>query len=424
MAMADASLSDVRQVPSPRTARRAKRFHGRLKIDATFCPADSRRRLRHRPVGSPHRRHQGRERRSAVRADQLRSPRRSGRQLATNVIVQQVLLRRSRHARAREQRPAAHPPRHPHDRRLGHRRRLLRHARGRRALLPRADLALPAPARRVQLARLVQRRPVPPVRRHRRQVQLALGPARPTTSSSPRTRTSIRKARPASSSASTTTWKTSWSSPAARPCCSSSARGTGTDLSTLRSHREKLAGGGKPSRPAVVHAGLRPDRRGREERRQDPPRRQDAVASRSGIRTSWSSSSASGRKRRRPACLIEKGGYESNFNGEAYSSILFQNANLSVRVTDEFMQAVEKDETWTTHWVTDPKQRRPHLPGPRRAATAWPTAPGTAATPACSTTRRSTTGTPAPTAAASTPAIRAASTCSSTTRPATWPAST
>ena len=38
--------------------------------------------------------------------------------------------------------------------------------------------------------------------------------------------------------------------------------------------------------------------------------------------------------------LIEKGGYEANFNGEAYSSILFQNANLSVRVTDEFMETV------------------------------------------------------------------------------------
>ena len=35
--------------------------------------------------------------------------------------------------------------------------------------------------------------------------------------------------------------------------------------------------------------------------------------------------------------LIEKG-YEANFNGEAYSSVIFQNANLSVRVTDDFMQ--------------------------------------------------------------------------------------
>ena len=53
--------------------------------------------------------------------------------------------------------------------------------------------------------------------------------------------------------------------------------GTGTDLSTLRSHREKLSGGGKPLGAAVVHAGVRPDRGGGQERRQDPPGRQDAV---------------------------------------------------------------------------------------------------------------------------------------------------
>jgi ribonucleoside-diphosphate reductase alpha chain len=57
--------------------------------------------------------------------------------------------------------------------------------------------------------------------------------------------------------------------------------------------------------------------------------------------------------------LIEKGGYDSNFNGEAYSSILFQNANLSVRVTDDFMEAADRDDTWTTRWVTDSSKAGP-----------------------------------------------------------------
>src|SRR5207244_7820878 len=60
--------------------------------------------------------------------------------------------------------------------------------------------------------------------------------------------------------------------------------------------------------------------------------------------------------------LIEKGGYESNFNGEAYSSIMFQNANLSVRVTDEFMEAVTADKPWATHWVTEPSHPGPSWP--------------------------------------------------------------
>ena len=48
--------------------------------------------------------------------------------------------------------------------------------------------------------------------------------------------------------------------------------------------------------------------------------------------------------------LIEAG-YDPSFTGEAYGSVFFQNANHSVRVTDEFMQAVVDDKDWTTHAV-------------------------------------------------------------------------
>ena len=50
--------------------------------------------------------------------------------------------------------------------------------------------------------------------------------------------------------------------------------------------------------------------------------------------------------------LIEQG-YDPSFTGEAYGSVFFQNANHSVRVTDEFMNAVVNDGEWTTHAVVD-----------------------------------------------------------------------
>ncbi|MCH2113539.1 MAG: vitamin B12-dependent ribonucleotide reductase [Pirellulales bacterium] len=150
--------------------------------------------------------------------------------------------------------------------------------------------------------------------------------------------------------------------------------GTGTDLSTLRSQREKLSGGGHPSGPlsfmrvydqiaAVVKSGGKTRRAAKMQSLKiwHP----DVMEF---IECKW-------KEEQKAHVLIQKGGYEANFNGEAYSSIMFQNANLSVRVTDDFMQAVEKGEDWTTHWVTDKNVEGPTYPAAemldRMADCAW-----------------------------------------------------
>ena len=71
------------------------------------------------------------------------------------------------------------------------------------------------------------------------------------------------------------------------------------------------------------------------------------------------------------------------------------------------MQAVEADQPWTTHWVTDPSKAGPDATRPATCSPHGRVRPGTAAIRACSTTRRSTAGTPARTRAGSTPPTRA-----------------
>jgi len=133
--------------------------------------------------------------------------------------------------------------------------------------------------------------------------------------------------------------------------------GTGTDLSPLRSFREKLSGGGKPSGPlsfmrvydqiaAVVKSGGKTRR---------AAKMQSLKVSHPDI---FEFIEAKRSEETKAQALIRQG-YDANFNGEAYGSVLFQNANFSVRVTDAFMQAVEADDDWHTHWVTEPSREGP-----------------------------------------------------------------
>jgi ribonucleoside-diphosphate reductase alpha chain len=129
--------------------------------------------------------------------------------------------------------------------------------------------------------------------------------------------------------------------------------GTGTDLSTLRSSREKLAGGGRPSGPlsfmrvydqiaAVVKSGGKTRR---------AAKMQSLMVTHPDIREFITCKTEEEKK----AWALIDAGYGGPYNSEAYGSVMFQNSNLSVRVTDEFMQAVEKDEEWQTYAVTTGK---------------------------------------------------------------------
>jgi ribonucleoside-diphosphate reductase alpha chain len=125
--------------------------------------------------------------------------------------------------------------------------------------------------------------------------------------------------------------------------------GTGTNLSSIRSSREFLQGGGTASGPVSFMRGF------------------DAFAGviKSGGKTRraakmvildiehpdveefiWCKA-----KEEKKAWSLIDAGYDGSFDGEAYKSVFFQNSNNSVRVTDEFMEAVQKDLPWSTRSV-------------------------------------------------------------------------
>jgi ribonucleoside-diphosphate reductase alpha chain len=126
--------------------------------------------------------------------------------------------------------------------------------------------------------------------------------------------------------------------------------GTGTDLSTLRSSKEKLSGGGRPSGPlsfmrvydqiaAVIKSGGKTRR---------AAKMQSLMVTHPDIKEFITCKAEEEKK----AWALIESGYTGDYNNEAYNSVMFQNSNLSVRITDEFMEAVEKDARWATYAVT------------------------------------------------------------------------
>jgi len=127
--------------------------------------------------------------------------------------------------------------------------------------------------------------------------------------------------------------------------------GTGTNFSSLRASKERLSSGGFASGPVSFMRGY------------------DAFAGviKSGGRTRRAAKMVilnidhpdilefircKAHEEKKAWALIDAG-YDGSFGGEAYSSVMFQNSNNSVRVTDDFMDAVIRDKIWSTRAITN-----------------------------------------------------------------------
>src|SRR5215207_7982978 len=129
--------------------------------------------------------------------------------------------------------------------------------------------------------------------------------------------------------------------------------GTGTDLSLIRSSKEKLSGGGRPSGPLsflkVYDQVANVVKSGGKTRR----------AAKMNTLRDWHGDieefiDAKQKEEKKAWALIEQG-YDGSYNGDAYGSVMYQNENLSVRASDEFMQAALDGREWWTKSITTGK---------------------------------------------------------------------
>ena len=129
--------------------------------------------------------------------------------------------------------------------------------------------------------------------------------------------------------------------------------GTGTDLSPIRSSREKLSGGGRPSGPMsflkVYDQVANVVKSGGKTRR----------AAKMNTLRDWHGDieefiDAKQKEEKKAWALIEQG-YDGSYNGDAYGSVMYQNENLSVRASDEFFEAALAGKEWWTRTVKGEK---------------------------------------------------------------------
>src|SRR5207342_161235 len=126
--------------------------------------------------------------------------------------------------------------------------------------------------------------------------------------------------------------------------------GSGINLSQIRSSRESLAGGGTASGPVSFMRGA--DASAGTIKSGGKTRRAAKMVILNADHPDIGEFIWCKAREERKARALRDSGFDMDLDGADSFSIQYQNANNSVRVTDEFMQAVLEDQEWDLRAVT------------------------------------------------------------------------